>query len=77
MENSHNSMLIGDVHDWTVWHGLPPTPRDRAVGGFDRSPAGIAYTRYAEDTARFIGEYGIQASPVMETLKRALPEDQR
>ena len=77
VENSHNSMLIGDVHDWTVWHGLPPTPRDRAVGGFDRSPAGIAYTRYAEDTARFIGEYGIQASPVMETLKRALPEDQR
>ena len=77
VENSHNSMLMGDVHDWTVWHGLPPTPRDRAVGGFDHSPAGIAYTRYAEDMARFIGEYGIQASPVMETLKRALPEDQR
>jgi beta-mannosidase len=77
VENSHNSMLMGDVHDWTVWHGLPPTPRDRAVGGFDHSPEGIAYTRYAEDMARFIGEYGIQASPVMETLKRALPEDQR
>jgi beta-mannosidase len=77
VENSHNSMLMGDVHDWTVWHGLPPTPRDRAVGGFDHSPAGIAYTRYAEDMARFIGEYGIQASPVMEALKRALPEDER
>jgi len=47
------------------------------VGDFDHSPEGVAYTRYAEDTGRFISEYGIQASPVMETLKRVLPQDQR
>ncbi len=72
-----NSMLAGDVHDWTVWHGMPPVPVDRPVGRFEITPESVAYTRYAEDMARFIGEFGIQASPVMETLKRALPEDQR
>lgn len=72
-----NSMIAGDVHDWTVWHGMPPVPVDRAVGKFDLSPESVAYTRYAEDMARFISEYGIQAAPVMETLTRCLPEDQR
>ena len=74
---SANSMIAGDVHDWTVWHGMPPVPVDRAVGKFDLSPESVAYTRYAEDMGRFISEYGIQASPGMETLRRALPEDQR
>jgi beta-mannosidase len=72
-----NSMIAGDVHDWTVWHGMPPVPVDRAVGKFDLSPASVAHTRYAEDMGRFISEYGIQASPVMETLTRCIPEDQR
>ena len=74
---SDNSMLAGDVHHWTVWHGLPLVPVDVPVGSFDHSPAGVAYTRYAEDNARFISEYGIQASPGMQTLQRALPDDQR
>lgn len=74
---SPNSMAAGDVHDWTVWHGVPPIPFDRPSGKPDHSPEGVAYTRYAEDMARFVSEYGIQASPVMETLKRALPEGQR
>jgi beta-mannosidase len=72
-----NSMIAGDVHDWTVWHGMPPVPVDRAIGKFDLSPESVAYTRYAEDMGRFISEYGIQAAPVMETLTRCLPEDQR
>ncbi len=72
-----NSMLAGDVHDWTVWHGIPPVPGDRPVGKFQITPESVAYTRYGEDMGRFIGEYGIQASPVMETLRRALPADQR
>jgi len=69
-----NSMRAGDVHDWTVWHGVPPVPDDRPAGKFDRGD--VAYTRYAEDMARFVSEFGIQASPAMETLKRALPADQ-
>ena len=73
----HNSMLEGDVHNWTVWHGLPPTPVDEPIGDFDHSPAGVAYTRYAEDMCRFVGEFGIQAAPGMATLARVLPPDQR
>ena len=72
-----NSMLEGDVHDWTVWHGVPPAPRDKPVGKYSITPESVAYTRYAEDMARFVSEYGIQASPAMETLRRAMPADQR
>jgi beta-mannosidase len=72
-----NSMIAGDVHDWTVWHGVPPVPVDRFVGKFSLEPEYVAYTRYAEDMARFVSEYGIHASPVMETLRRALPEAER
>ena len=76
-KNNHNSMMQGDIHDWTVWHGLPTIPDDGPVGDYDRSPAGVAYTRYAEDMGRFISEYGIQAAPVMAAFRRALPEDQQ
>jgi len=72
-----NSMLAGDVHNWTVWHGIPPIPVDRPVGAVDRSPAGVAFTRYAEDMSRFISEYGIHASPALTTLERALPATER
>lgn len=71
-----NSMRAGDVHDWTVWHGAPPIPHDRMVGRFSRAPEAIAYTRYAEDMGRFISEFGIHAAPALETLRRAMPEDQ-
>jgi beta-mannosidase len=67
---SHNSMRAGDVHNWTVWHGLPPTPDDTPVGTFDTSPEGVAFTRYAEDMSRFVSEFGIQAAPALATLAR-------
>jgi beta-mannosidase len=67
---SHNSMRAGDVHNWTVWHGLPPTPDDLPIGTFDHSPEGVAYTRYAEDMSRFVSEFGIQAAPALTTLAR-------
>ncbi len=73
---SHNSMRAGDVHNWTVWHGLPPVPDDVPVGGFDHSPEAVAYTRYAEDQARFVSEFGIQAAPSRSTLSRWLEPDQ-
>jgi len=72
-----NSMIHGDVHDWTVWHGVPPVPVDKPVGKWSIDPENVAYTRYAEDMARFVSEYGLHASPVMETLRRALPEAER
>ncbi len=70
-------MRAGDVHDWTVWHGLPTIPDDGPVGENDRTPAGVAYTRYAEDMGRFISEYGIQSAPSMAAFRRALPHEQQ
>ncbi|MES2489143.1 MAG: glycoside hydrolase family 2 protein [Pseudomonadota bacterium] len=81
---SPNSMREGDVHNWTVWHGIPliedkEIPLNGApdiMSAMDRSPKGVAYTRYAEDRGRFISEFGIHASPVAATLKRWMnPED--
>ena len=65
-----NSMKAGDVHDWTVWHGIPPIPDDRMIEPFGFAPEKIVYQRYAEDTGRFISEFGIQAAPGLATLKR-------
>jgi len=73
---SHNSMRAGDVHNWTVWHGLPPVPDELPVGDFSHGPEAVAYTRYAEDKARFVSEFGIQASPAESTLARWLAPDQ-
>ncbi|MGQ7935782.1 beta-mannosidase [Paraburkholderia sp. D1E] len=73
---SHNSMRAGDVHNWTVWHGLPPVPDAEPVGTFDHSPEAVAYTRYAEDKARFVSEFGIQAAPAESTLARWIAPDQ-
>ena len=65
-----NSMRLGDEHNWTVWHGIPPVPDETMIGVVDRSPEAVAYTRYAEDMARFVSEFGIQASPALATLER-------
>ena len=65
-----NSMKAGDVHDWTVWHGIPPIPDDHMIEPFGFAPEKIVYQRYAEDTGRFISEFGIQAAPALATLKR-------
>jgi beta-mannosidase len=73
---SYNSMKAGDVHNWTVWHGFPQIPDATPVGNFDPSPEGVAYTRYAEDMARFVSEFGIQAAPALQTLERWLSPDQ-
>ncbi len=67
---SPNGMRAGDVHDWTVWHGVPPIPDDVMTEPFASTPEGVAYTRYADDHARFVSEFGIQAAPALATLKR-------
>lgn len=65
-----NSMIAGDVHDWTVWHGIPPIPDADMIGDFQSSPEGVGYPRYAEDMSRFVSEFGLQAAPALETLER-------
>ncbi|MDQ8028914.1 MAG: glycoside hydrolase family 2 protein [Brevundimonas sp.] len=65
-----NSMIAGDVHDWTVWHGIPPIPDADMIGEFQSSPEGVGYPRYAEDMSRFVSEFGLQAATALETLER-------
>jgi beta-mannosidase len=67
---SPNSMRGGDVHNWTVWHGIPLVFDADPVGNYETAPEGVAFTRYAEDLCRFVSEFGIQAAPDMATLER-------
>jgi beta-mannosidase len=73
--NDHASMESGNRHNWDVWHGGSPRRfGERPVRSTE--PEAVSYLRYAEDAGRFISEFGMHASPVMETLRRAIPEDQ-
>jgi len=70
-----NSMEDGDVHDWYVWHGSFPrhfNERPRS----ENTPEAVSFTRYADNTGRFISEFGRHAAPVLETLRRVIPPDQ-
>ena len=74
--NDYSSYEDGNRHNWEVWHGNYP----RRFGEEPRrinTPESVSYRRYAEDMGRFISEFGMHASPVMETLSRVIPEDQR
>jgi beta-mannosidase len=73
--NDHNSREEGNVHNWEVWHGNFP----RRFGEEPRqesTPENVSFLRYAEDAGRFISEFGMHASPVYETLRRAIPKEQ-
>ncbi len=64
----------GDRHAWEVWHGM-----DAGAGVHEDYPSkgeALHFRRYAHDRGRFISEFGIHASPELETWKRWLPADQ-
>jgi beta-mannosidase len=72
--DDHNDRRQGNVHNWEVWHGNFP----RRFGEESRqepTPENVSYRRYAEDTGRFISEFGMHAAPVRETLRRAIPQE--
>jgi beta-mannosidase len=73
--SDHNSMEDGDRHNWDVWHGDRPRRFGQQPQG-DHSPEGVSFVHYAEDTGRFISEFGMHAAPVFETLRRNVPADQ-
>jgi beta-mannosidase len=73
--DDHNDRRQGNVHNWEVWHGNVPR-RFGERPERDTAPESVSYLRYAEDSGRFISEFGMHASPVRETLRRAIPEDQ-
>lgn len=64
----------GDRHAWEVWHGM-----DAGAGVHEEYAStgeALHFRRYAHDRGRFISEFGIHASPELETWKRWLPADQ-
>jgi beta-mannosidase len=71
-----NSMRVGDVHNWSVWHGAALMDEEMPMGPmFGKTAEDIAYTHYADDKARFVSEFGIQAAPELATLKRWMAAD--
>jgi beta-mannosidase len=73
--NDHNGEQSGDRHNWHVWHGGVLPRRFGERPGHDPSPAGVSYRHYLDDTARFVSEFGMHASPVIESLRRNVPEE--
>jgi beta-mannosidase len=73
--DDHNDRRQGNVHNWEVWHGNVPR-RFGEPARRDPTPENVSYLRYTEDMGRFVTEFGMHASPVLETLRRALPPDQ-
>jgi beta-mannosidase len=68
--SDHNSEREGDRHNWQVWAGQVYPQRFGEPSRADATPEGVSFRRYAEDTGRFISEYGIHASPVLATLQK-------
>ena len=75
--NDHNDAALGDRHNWQVWHGSVYPRRFGQKPEDCFTPEGVSYLHYAADFGRFISEFGIQSSPVVETLNRCLPVDER
>ncbi len=73
--NDHNSMNQGNRHNWDVWHGQFPR-KFGEPGRHENTPESVSYLRYAEDSGRFISEFGMHAAPVYETLRRNIPPEQ-
>jgi len=74
--SDYASMEDGNRHNWQVWHGLVPRRFGEQPPRVN-TPDGVSFAHYAEDTGRFISEFGMHASPVYETLRRNIPADQR
>jgi beta-mannosidase len=68
-----NGVLDGDRHAWEVWHGISFGPGDRT---YDNPGDARHYRRYADDSGKFISEFGIHAAPELATLRRYLPQDE-
>lgn len=73
--DDHNDQRQGNRHNWDVWHGQYPR-RFGEQPHREFTPESVSYLRYADDLARFVSEFGMHAAPVLETLRRVIPDDQ-
>ncbi|MFD8619187.1 hypothetical protein [Streptomyces sp. NPDC059513] len=65
----------GDRHTWEVWHGLIMPGVSVGPTTFPSLGDARHYRRYADDTAKFVSEFGIHAAPEAATLRRWIPEE--
>jgi Beta-galactosidase/beta-glucuronidase len=71
-----NSDEAGDKHNWQVWAGqvYPHKPGEPMLQ--NNTPAGISFRNFTTDYCRFASEFGMHASPVMETLRSCIPQEE-
>lgn len=74
--NDHNDERQGDKHNWQVWAGHVYPRRFGEPQRSELTPEGVSYRHYARDRGRFISEFGIHASPPLETLRRHIPDEE-
>ncbi|MBN9388700.1 MAG: glycoside hydrolase family 2 protein [Chloroflexi bacterium] len=74
--NDHNGEQAGDSHNWRVWHGNVEPRHFGEEPQRNWSPEGVSYRHYGEDMTRFASEFGIHALPVLETVRRNVPESE-
>lgn len=74
--NDPNSDDCGDKHNWQVWCGAVYPHKYGEPVSEDATPEGVSYRKFAQDKCRFASEFGIQAAPVLRTLKACIPKDQ-
>ncbi|MET8471235.1 hypothetical protein ABZY90_23470 [Streptomyces sp. NPDC006422] len=65
----------GDRHTWEVWHGLIMPSVSVGPTTFPSIGDARHYRRYADDTAKFVSEFGIHAAPEAATLRRWIAEE--
>ncbi|RPF22653.1 glycoside hydrolase family 2 protein [Myceligenerans xiligouense] len=68
-----NGESDGDRHDWEVWHGLTIPGLSTGEPSYPTVGDSRHYRRYADDSGKFISEFGIHASPELATLERWMP----
>ncbi|MEJ2556078.1 MAG: glycoside hydrolase family 2 protein [Anaerolineae bacterium] len=76
--NDYNGDQAGDRHNWYTWHAsawrtFGTKPKD--IDEFPHPTHAVNYWHLGEDIGRFISEYGMHGSPVLETLKRNIPPE--
>ncbi|MEQ8675340.1 MAG: glycoside hydrolase family 2 protein [Aggregatilineales bacterium] len=75
--NDHNGSQAGDKHNWQTWHAIVDRQfgeKPKSITEFEDQASAVSYWHLGTDQGRFISEFGIHGSPIMETLRRNIPE---
>jgi beta-mannosidase len=76
--DDHNGSQAGDKHNWQTWHAIVDRPfgvKPLTIADAEDPAQAISYWHLGTDQGRFISEFGIHGSPVLETLRRNIPSE--